>query len=84
MATPQSFFSDVVTYRFRLRPLTRTGASVTSGKAEHTIDITFSDVAEGTAVVQKGTVVTADGRKVSFVVGKALEQDGLRIFAGGS
>ena len=38
MATSQSFFSDVVTYRFRLRPLTRSGGSVTHGTAEHTID----------------------------------------------
>ena len=81
MATPQSFFADVVTYRFRLRPLIRSGAGVTPGKSEHTIDITFSDVAEGTTA-QQGMVVTQDGRKASFVAGKALEQDGLRIFAG--
>ena len=28
MATPQSFFSDVVTHRFRLRPLTRSGGQL--------------------------------------------------------
>ena len=81
MATSQSFFSDVLTYRFRLRPLTRSGGSVTYGTAEHTIDVTFSDVPEGSSV-QKGSVVTSDGREASFVVGKALEQNGMRVFAG--
>ena len=61
MATPHSFFSDVVTYRFRLRPLTRIGGSITHGTAEHTIDVTFNDVPEGTSV-QKGNIVTSDGR----------------------
>jgi hypothetical protein len=81
MATAQSLFSDVVTHRFRLRPLTRSGGSVAHGKAEYTIDITFTDVTQGPSV-QKGNVVTSDGRKASFEVGKALEQDGLRVFAG--
>ncbi len=31
MASPQAFFSDVVTYRFRLRPLTRSGSHITRG-----------------------------------------------------
>ena len=69
MATSKSFFSDVVTYRFRLRPLTRSGGSVTHGTAEYTIDVTFNDVPEGTSV-QKGSIVTSDGRKASFVVGE--------------
>ena len=81
MATSQSFFSDVVTYRFRLRPLTRSGGSITHGTAEYTIDVTFNDVPEGTSV-QKGHVVTSDGREASFVVGEPLEQDGMRVFAG--
>jgi Domain of unknown function (DUF4331) len=81
MATSQSFFSDVVTYRFRLRPLTQSGSGVVHGTAEYSIDATFSDVPEGTSV-QKGNVVTSDGRKASFVVGEAVEQDGMRVFAG--
>jgi len=81
LATSQSFFSDVLTYRFRLRPLTRSGASVTHGGAEHTIDVCFDDVPEGTSV-QKGNIVTSDARQASFVVGKALEKDGMRVFAG--
>ena len=81
MATSQSFFSDVVTHRFRLRPLVRSNGSVTHGAVEYTIDVTFSDVPEGTSV-QKGNIVTSDGREASFVVGEALEQDGMRVFAG--
>ena len=81
LATPQSFFSDVVTYRFRLRPLTRSGVSVIPGTAEYSIDVTFSDVPEGTSV-QKGNVVTSDGRNASFVLGEMVEQDGMRVFAG--
>lgn len=81
MATSQSLFSNVLTHRFRLRPLTRSGGSVIHGTAEHTIDVTFNDVPEGTSV-QKGTIVTSDGREASFVVGEPLEQDGMRVFAG--
>ena len=81
LATPQSFFSDVVTYRFRLRPLTRSSDSVTPGTAEHTIDVSFNNVPEGTSV-QKGSVATSDGREASFVVGERFEQDGMRVFAG--
>ncbi|WP_331373380.1 DUF4331 family protein [Sinorhizobium chiapasense] len=81
MATAQAFFSDVVTYRFRLRPLTRSAGSFVHGPAEHTIDVRFDDVPEGTSV-QKGTVVTSDGRETGFVTGEPLELDGTRVFAG--
>ena len=81
LATSQSFFSDVLTHRFRLRPLTWSGGSVTTGTAEHTIDVTFSDVAEGSSV-QTASVVTSDGREASFVVGKVLAKNGMRAFAG--
>jgi len=52
MATPQSHFSNVVTHRFRLRPLTLSGGGVTYGTAEHTIDLRFSDVPEGNSFAQ--------------------------------
>lgn len=81
MATSQSFFSDAVMYRFRLRPLTRSGGSFVHGPAEHTIDVRFSDVVDGSAR-QKGTVVTSDGREAGFVTGESLELDGMRVFAG--
>jgi hypothetical protein len=81
LATSQSFFSDVVTHRFRLRPLTRSGGRAVADTAEHRIDVSFDDVPLGTSV-QNGRIVTSDGREASFVVGKALEQNGMRIFAG--
>ncbi len=81
MATAQSFFSDVVTYRFRLRPLTRSGNSIKHGAEEHAIDVTFSDVPDGSPV-QRGHIATSGGREASFVVGKPVEQDGMRVFAG--
>jgi Domain of unknown function (DUF4331) len=81
LATTQSFFSDVVTHRFRLRPLTRSGNAVTSGTAEYTIDITFSDVRDGTSV-QNAHIVTSDRSEASFVVGKPFQKDGMRLFAG--
>ena len=59
LATSKSFFSDVVTYRFRVRPVTRSVASVTPGAAEYSIDVTFSDSPEETSV-QKVNVVTSD------------------------
>jgi Domain of unknown function (DUF4331) len=81
LATSQSFFSDVVTYRLRVRPVTRSVASVTPDTAEYSIDVTFTDVPEGTSV-QKANVVTSDGRRASFAVGEHCEQDGMRVFAG--
>ena len=81
LATSQSFFSDVVTHRFRLRPLMRSGGSITYGKAEHTIDLTFGDVPEG-STVQKAHIVTSDGCEASFAAGKPFEHDGVRVFAG--
>jgi Domain of unknown function (DUF4331) len=81
LATSQSFFSDVVTHRFRLRSLTRSGGSVVHGTAEYAIDVSFNDVPEG-ASVQEGRLVTSDGREASLVVGKPSEQGGMRVFAG--
>jgi hypothetical protein len=81
MATPQSLFSNVLTHRFRLRPLTTSGGGVAYGTAEHTIDVTFSDVSEG-STAQKAHIVTSAGREASFVAGKPFEHDGMRVFAG--
>jgi Domain of unknown function (DUF4331) len=81
LATPQSLFSDIATCRFRLRPLTLSGGSIMHGTAEHTIDVTFDDVPDGTSV-QNGKVVTSDGREAKFAVGERVEIDGMRVFAG--
>jgi hypothetical protein len=40
MATLQSCFSNALTHRFRLRPLTRSSGGVAYGTAEYTIDVT--------------------------------------------
>jgi hypothetical protein len=81
MATTQACFSDVVTHRFRLRPLSLSGGSFMHGAAEYSIDVTFSDTPES-GVPQNGSVVTADGRRVTFVTGAPLKHDGMRVFAG--
>jgi hypothetical protein len=81
LATPQSLFSDVLSYRFRLQPLIRAGTKIAHGTAEYAISVMFNDAPEGTSV-QTGTIVAADKREASFVVGKSLEQDGMRFFAG--
>lgn len=80
LATAQSLFSDVLTHRFRLRPLSRSGSALTPGAAEYTIDVTFDDAPTGG--VQKGRVTTADGHDMSFTVDQPLERNGRRIFAG--
>jgi hypothetical protein len=80
MASPRSFFSDAVVYRFRLRPLTPSRDAFTHGTAEHTIDVSFA-VSNGTSH-QSGTVVTSDGRGASFIVGETSESDCMRVFAG--
>jgi Domain of unknown function (DUF4331) len=81
LATAQSCFSDVVTHRFRLRPLTRSAGNVVAGATEYTIDVTFGDVAEG-GTVQSGQVATSCGRRMDFAVGTPSEHDGMRVFAG--
>ena len=80
MATAQSLFSDVVTHRFRLRPLSRSGSGLTHGTAEYTIDVTFDDASTGG--VQKGRVMTADGQDVGFTVGQPYERNGRRRLRG--
>jgi Domain of unknown function (DUF4331) len=67
MASAAARFSDVVTHRFRVRPLTRSAGGFTPGTAEYTIDVTFEDLP-----VQQPRVVTSDGR----------EAHGMRVFAG--
>ncbi len=80
-ASPESLFSDVLLYRFRMRPLIRSNGGITHGTPEYTINVSFDDVAEGTST-QKGNIVTSDGREARFTVGEPLEQNGMRIFVG--
>jgi hypothetical protein len=81
LATSRSHFSDVLTYRFRLRPLTPSGASIGPGTAEYSIEVTFDDLQDD-ALPQKATINTSDRRKAEFPVGMPFEQDGMRVFAG--
>jgi hypothetical protein len=81
MATPQAFFSDVLTHRFRMRPLTVSGRTMAFGTAEHSIDVTFSDAPEGGSS-QRANIVTSDGHSATFEVGKPFERQGMRVFAG--
>ena len=82
MATSQSFFSNVLTHRFRLRPLTRSSGGVTYGTAEHTIDVTFSDVTEGGTVQKAQHRHIRLGAKRASSAAKPFEDDGMRVFAG--
>jgi Domain of unknown function (DUF4331) len=81
LATSQSLFSDIVTCRFRLRPLTISAGSIHHGAAEYMVNVTFDDVPDGISV-QKGKVVTSDGIEARFTVGEQAEKDGMRVFAG--
>lgn len=81
LATPQSRFSDVLTHRFRLRPLSRTDGGVRFGSAEYLIDVRFSDMPDA-ASAQTGRIVTSDGHEAHFRVGPSLGRDGIRAFAG--
>ena len=81
MATATARFSDVVTHRFRLRPLTQASTGVKAGAAEYAVDVTFGDIPDGTTV-QAGRVVTSCGRRLEFEVGTPSKQDGMRVFAG--
>lgn len=81
LATPQSCFSDVVTHRLQLRPLTHSGTGVAPGAQQHAIDVTFGDVPEGGSG-QEGNIVTSDGQRAIFIVGTPAEHNGMRVFAG--
>jgi hypothetical protein len=87
IAAPSALFSDALTYRFRLRPVTATAAGGTpafvAGADEWTFDFRFAGPAPGGAV-QAGTCTTPDGVEIPFTVGdeQSTEAPGLRIFAG--
>jgi hypothetical protein len=87
IAAPTALFSDALTYRFRLRPVTATTAGGTpafvAAPDEYAFDVTFDAPAPGDAV-QTGTCTTPGGAAISFPVGdeQPTEMLGLRIFAG--
>ena len=86
IAAPTALFSDALTYRFRLRPVTATrtaGApALVAGADEWTFDVRFAPPADGE--VQTGTCRTPRGAAIPFRVGdeRPTEANGVRIFAG--
>jgi hypothetical protein len=90
VAPASALFSDALTYRFRLRPLTaRATEGVPAfgpGPDEYRFDLTFDAPAgrDGGPPVQSGTCITPSADRISFRVGEAfvVESDGLRLFAG--
>lgn len=90
-SAPTSLFSDAITYRFRVRPVTpgseSAAAAFTVGEDEYSFDFTFDapqrlDGPDTT--VQMGTCRAPGGRQVAFQVGNEVptEAEGLKIFAG--
>ena len=92
LAAPAALFSDAVSYRFRLRPVTATTAAGGTpmfmvGEGEYAFDITFGAPVQGAGAgspVQAGTCTLPDGVEVPFRVGveKPTDGQGVRIFAG--
>ncbi|MEV6118786.1 DUF4331 family protein [Streptomyces sp. NPDC052109] len=90
-SAPTALFSDVITHRFRVRPITSAsegaGAAFHVGEDEYLFDFTF-DVPEqldgADTLVQTGTCRAPGGRTVAFQVGNEVptEAEGLKIFAG--
>ena len=90
-AAPTALFSDAVTYRFRLRPVTATTAGGTPafsvGEDEYAFDVTFDVPVRGDGggtVVQLGTCAPPGGAQIPFRVGdeQPTVAPGLRVFAG--
>jgi hypothetical protein len=90
-APPTALFSDAVSYRFRLRPVTATTAGGTPafvvGEDEYAFDVTFDALVQGDgadSMVQAGRCTTPDGVEIPFRVGEEqpTQMHGLRIFAG--
>jgi hypothetical protein len=88
-ASAAALFSDALSYRFRLRPLTATTAgrpAFEAGADEYAFDFNFAvPSADGPdGLVQDGTCTTAGGAEIPFRVGveKPTDGQGVRVFAG--
>ncbi|MEV8559032.1 DUF4331 family protein [Streptomyces sp. NPDC051917] len=90
-SAPTALFSDAITHRFRVRPVTSVteGAAATFhvGDDEYVFDFTFDapHQLDGTdTLLQMGTCTAPGGRTVAFQVGNEVptEAEGLKIFAG--
>ena len=84
-ATVTSLFSDAITYRFRIRPVTIDGAKAAYvvSEAEYTFDFTFAGNGVG-GLAQAGRCVTPSGEEVVFRVGEEMTAASprLKVFAG--
>jgi hypothetical protein len=84
-ATVTSLFSDAITYRFRIRPVTIDGAKAAYvvSEAEYTFDFTFAGNGVG-GLAQAGRCVTPSGEEVVFRVGEEMTAESLKlkVFAG--
>lgn len=90
-AGPSTFFSNAITYRFRLRPITIAGTGRASsfrvGEREWTVECTFEEGARcehRSALTQRGRCTTSAGDAATFVVNdeQGGRTSGLRAFAG--
>jgi hypothetical protein len=88
LAAATSLFSDALSYRFRVRPVTPVTAApaFAVGPDEYAFDVTFAAPLQGNGsgvMAQYGTCTTPSGQQVSFLVGdESAQTPGLRIFAG--
>jgi hypothetical protein len=84
-AAVTSLFSDAITYRFRIRPVTIDGAKAAYvvGEAEYTFDFTFAGNGVG-GLAQAGRCVIPSGEEVVFRVGEEMTAASpkLKVFAG--
>ncbi|WP_329293570.1 DUF4331 family protein [Streptomyces sp. NBC_01455] len=90
-SAPTALFSDAITYRFRVRPVTpgseSAAAPFTVGEDEYSFDFTFDAPQQldgPDTTVQMGTCQAPGGRQVAFQVGNEVptEAEGLKIFTG--
>jgi len=80
-----ALFSDAITCRFRLRPLTVAGSRFTVGAAEFVVECTFDAPQDGAPMpVQRGRCLPAGGEPVTFTVHdeQGGRGEGVRVFAG--
>jgi hypothetical protein len=84
-AAVTSLFSDAITYRFRIRPVTIDGAKAAYvvSEAEYTFDFTFAGNGVG-GLAQAGRCVIPSGEEVVFRVGEEMTAASpkLKVFAG--
>jgi Domain of unknown function (DUF4331) len=88
LIAPTALFSDALSYRFRVRPISSVtaGPAFEVGEQEYAFDVTFAVPVQGNGggtMAQWGTCTTPGGQQVSFLVGdESAQAPGVRVFAG--